>query len=332
MNIIKYVYSWILCIVSTGNLLGQTSVEEDAILLRKTLAPYFVPVEVDEVFLARHQVKIALGKQLFYDVQLSKNSQKSCNSCHDLKQYGTRGSYYLQQKERNEFYRDVPTVYNVGNYTLYNADGGIDKLDAKITESLLSIHEMGLKEPGLLLEKVKKNKTYQTDFAQAFPGQSDPITFEKVVAALSFFLQGLKTVAPIDLFLQGKLSALTPRQIAGGKLFVDKSCYSCHTGSNIGGEMIQKLGVIEEWPNQKDLGYYQIEKKQGYQMFFRVAPLRNVEMTSPYFHDACSKTLEQAIELMGIHERSMRLTSDEIGKIKEFLKALTGILPEKLIK
>ena len=60
------------------------------------------------------------------------------------------------------------------------------------------------------------------------------------------------------------VTPVTKEEIEGGHIFNSKSCYSCHTGSNFGGQMIQKLGIVEEWPNQNDLGYYHIKKLSPY--------------------------------------------------------------------
>jgi cytochrome c peroxidase len=67
-------------------------------------------------------------------------------------------------------------------------------------------------------------------------------------------------------------------------------------------------------------------------MFFRVAPLRNVEKTAPYFHDASSEDLKNAIKIMGKHERGLVINEEEAIKINAFLKSLTGDIPLDYIK
>jgi len=59
--------------------------QSEAEKLREVLAPYFVPVKKDTVFTLEEKKKINLGRTLFYDKRLSKNSSVSCNACHDLK-------------------------------------------------------------------------------------------------------------------------------------------------------------------------------------------------------------------------------------------------------
>jgi cytochrome c peroxidase len=96
--------------------------------------------------------------------------------------------------------------------------------------------------------------------------------------------------------------------------------------------MIQKLGIELEWSNQNDLGYYHLNRRSDYKMFFRVAPLRNVEKTAPYFHDGSSDKLWKAVQLMGKYERGLEISTVDALKIEEFLKSLTGEIPLNYIK
>lgn len=331
MKIKTYSCWLVLYFLSTGFLFAQKPVEGKATQLRTSLKPYFVAVEKDERFIKSNKEKIALGKRLFYDKQLSLGKGVSCNSCHDLQNYGTNGAYYLNQKNKGNFYRDVPSVYNNASYELFNADGGMNKYAKKIQQAFTSDHEMGVDE-AKAIAYLNGSSEYLRLFKKAYPKQSKPVRFKNVLEVLQKFMSELKTPAPIDAFIKGDTKALTPIQIEGGVLFVNKACYSCHTGSNFGGQMIQKLGVEEPWPNQKDLGFYHLKKQAAYKMFFRVAPLRNVEKTAPYFHDASVVPLDKAIKLMGIHERGIRLKVVEVAKIKEFLKSLTGEIPKEYIK
>lgn len=316
-----------LFLLSLSALLSAQSESEK---LRDILMPYFVPVKIDTAFLISEKKKIYLGKSLFYDNRLSNNLGISCNSCHDLEKYGTNGSLYTAGRMTVDFYRDVPTLYNISTLPIFNADGGISSLKDKISQSLESSHEMGI-DKQQLLKSISLLDAYKKMFKEAYPNADIAITHDNIVNALETFIKGLVTPAAIDRFMEGDMSALSKEQIEGGHIFNSKSCYSCHTGSNIGGQMIQKLGVAEEWPNQMDLGYYQIKKESVYKMFFRVSALRNIEKTAPYFHDASSNKLWKAIQRMGVHERGLDISIDEALKIEEFLKALTGTIPYSYI-
>jgi cytochrome c peroxidase len=61
---------------------------------------------------------------------------------------------------------------------------------------------------------------------------------------------------------------------------------------------------------------------------FKVPTLRNISKTAPYFHNAKSKTLKEAIGAMGIYNLGIEFDKKEIEYIEKFLKTLDGKLPE----
>jgi cytochrome c peroxidase len=120
-------------------------------------------------------------------------------------------------------------------------------------------------------------------------------------------------------------------QIVGPEKY-DNNCSTCHTGTMFGGQMLQKVGVTRPWPNQKDLGHFQVSKDPSHKMVFRVSTLRNVAKTAPYFHDASSRRLWDAIRKMGQHEIGRQFSVEDILSMQEFLKSLTGKPDEAYIK
>jgi cytochrome c peroxidase len=61
---------------------------------------------------------------------------------------------------------------------------------------------------------------------------------------------------------------------------------------------------------------------------FKVAGLRNVEMTPPYFHDGSVGTLPEAVRIMARVQLGKKLSDEDTASIVTFLKSLTGKLPE----
>jgi cytochrome c peroxidase len=66
-------------------------------------------------------------------------------------------------------------------------------------------------------------------------------------------------------------------------------------------------------------------------MTFRVSPLRNVEKTAPYFHDASSTRLWDAIRKMSWHEIGDHISLQDVANIQDFLKSFTGEIPQDYI-
>jgi cytochrome c peroxidase len=55
-----------------------------------------------------------------------------------------------------------------------------------------------------------------------------------------------------------------------------------------------------------------------------VPSLRNVELTSPYFHDGSAATLEAAVDIMFRYQLGRMAPTEDKALIIKFLKTLTG--------
>ncbi len=69
------------------------------------------------------------------------------------------------------------------------------------------------------------------------------------------------------------------------------------------GGMMMRFGFFGEdkMGNQRsdDKGRFQFTEQAKDMYLFRVASLRNVAKTAPYFHDGKTQTLKEAIKIMG---------------------------------
>ena len=170
-------------------------------------------------------------------------------------------------------------------------------------------------------------------FEAAYPNDKDPITMPNAVTAIAAFEATLITPnSPFDKFLRGDANALSAEQKEGLKLFIDTGCASCHSGINVGGQMYAPFGVVQKPgadilpPNDK--GRFAVTKTASDEYVFRVPPLRNVELTVPYFHSGQVWDLTQAVGIMATDQLGKTLTDAEVAKIVAFLKSLTGDQPQ----
>jgi cytochrome c peroxidase len=294
---------------------------KDAATLRKLLGPFMTPLQAA---VQAESKQAELGRMLFYEARLSGSGRISCNSCHDLATFGTNGN------GGKESSRDVPSVYNKDLLQLFDWDGGHQTLSDKTADALQNSYELDAGPPETLEARLKAIPGYSPLFAAAF--KDGKVSEANIVSALVEFQKGLRTPAPIDRFLLGDDTALSEDQLRGGFLFDANNCTACHTGTNFGGQMLQKLGSIRPWPNQKDLGYFGVSGDPAHKMVFRVAPLRNVAKTAPYFHDGSSRRLWQAIKRMGEYEAGRQMSVEDVLSIQAFLQSLTGSLPQAYIK
>ena len=101
-------------------------------------------------------------------------------------------------------------------------------------------------------------------------------------------------------------------------------CTSCHNGALLGGNLYQKAGLVNAYPNFSDLGREKVTQNEVDKFFFKVPTLRNIEITSPYFHDGGIATLEAAVRQMAWLQLGQKISTEDTHDIVAFLKTLTG--------
>ena len=89
--------------------------------------------------------------------------------------------------------------------------------------------------------------------------------------------------------------------------------------------MIERPGADILPPGDK--GRFEVTATASDEYVFRAAPLRNVELTAPYFHSGQVWDLEQAVAIMGTAQLGRELDDDEASAIAAFLRTLTGRQP-----
>lgn len=275
--------------------------------------------------------KIELGKALFFDPRLSASGIFSCNSCHNL---ATGGDDNLETSIGHGWQkgpRNSPTVFNSVFNEAQFWDGRAADLKAQAKGPIQAGVEMA-NTPANVVKTLKSMPQYVTWFKNAFPGEKDPVTFDNMAKAIEAFEATLLTPAPFDAYLNGNDDALTKVQKEGLALFMDKGCAACHSGVNVGGHGYYPFGVIEK-PGANilpagDKGRFAVTKTADDQYVYRAAPLRNIELTAPYFHSGKVWSLKQAVAIMGTSQLGEELNEAEVEKITAFLKALTGKVPD----
>jgi cytochrome c peroxidase len=145
---------------------------------------------------------------------------------------------------------------------------------------------------------------YVTLFNAAFPGRPPAqLRFQDAATAIAVFqMEALtKTNSPFDRYLNRDDSALPADAKRGALLFFGKAqCSSCHNGPFLGGGDFANTGVPQLGPGvgqgaPLDFGRGEVFNTEFYRFFFRAPPLRNVELTAPYFHDGAVATLEAVV-------------------------------------
>ena len=275
--------------------------------------------------------KITLGKMLFFDPRLSASHAISCNSCHNMGLGGADGQSTSLGHRWQHGGRNAPTVLNSVFNTAQFWDGRAKDLEQQAGGPIINPVEMASPEAHIAAQ-LASIPGYHKLFADAFPGEKNPVTSANVQKAIANFEATLITPnAPFDRFLKGQTAALTPVQKEGLALFMDKGCSACHNGVNIGGNRYAPFGVAEK-PGAEllpagDLGRFTVTNTSSDKYVYKVPTLRNVALTAPYFHTGKVWDLRQAVAIMGSSQLGTQLTGAEIDKITAFLESLTGEQP-----
>lgn len=276
--------------------------------------------------------KEELGKMLFFDTRLSRSGTISCNSCHNLGSGGadnvpTSIGHGWQRGPRN-----APTVLN----SVYNIaqfwDGRAVDLRTQATGPIQAAVEMN-NTPDRVEATLKSIPEYVQRFAEAFPEDKEPVSFENVARALEVFEATLVTPnAPFDRFLRGDDEAMSEQQLLGLRKFIGHGCVTCHRRVNVGGNAFFPFGMMkspeEEVRPPEDTGRSQVTGRVIDEFVFRVAPLRNVALTAPYFHSGQVWELDEAVRIMAKSQLNAILPDQDVDDIVAFLHALTGEQPE----
>jgi cytochrome c peroxidase len=167
---------------------------------------------------------------------------------------------------------------------------------------------------------------YRPYFEAAFPDEDDPITFDNIVKAIAAFERTLITPNdPLDQYLRGDEDALPPEAIEGMDVFHKTGCAVCHYDGML------SSGELVEFAHGDDPGRMNVTGDPADDHVFRVATLRNLPLTAPYFHDGSAATIEEAITTMAAVQLNEELTDEDRAAIVAFLNTLIGEQPEVTI-
>lgn len=253
--------------------------------------PHF-PEPIEQFALHANAEQINLGRRLFYDPILSRDSTISCSSCHlsftafshtdhDLS-HGIEGRIGL---------RNSPALMNLAWSKSLMWDGAIHHLDMQALAPISHPDEMG-ENIAHVLEKLQGQPSYVAQFKNAFGAEE--ITGEYLLKAFSSFLVTL--VSSHSKYDQVKLeqATFTPQEEKGYHLF-QQHCNRCHQEPLFTNYTFQSNGLPIDTTLQ-DYGRMRITGKKEDSLLFKVPTLRNIQYSKPYMHDGRFRNLAQVMK------------------------------------
>ncbi|MCK5825197.1 MAG: c-type cytochrome [Ichthyobacteriaceae bacterium] len=304
--------------------------------IRTEAERYFavLPEKAPNISNPTSKAKIDLGHALYFDNRLSKDETQSCNTCHDLKNYGVDSKAVSDGDDgKSKGTRNSPTTLNAAFHVAQFWDGRAKDVEAQAGMPITNPVEMNIPSKDFLVKRLSKVSFYKTMFADAYPNEKNPITYKNIENAIGAFERELITPSRFDKYLSGDENAISVKEKEGLKTYIDKGCLTCHSGSLVGASMLQKFPLTGDYSNylngKVDMGKYEETKNDIDKFMFKVPSLRNIEKTGPYMHNGSIAKLSDAVKIMGKAELNIDLTENEINEIVTFLSTLTGDFSEE---
>ena len=320
--------------IGLGLAFSTSSFAQDADL-RTDAMDYFEPISTEAVKLDGNEAtpaKVELGKMLYFEKRLSKSQTISCNSCHNLSTGGVdlgKGSVGHKWAIGG---RNAPTVLNSAYNIAQFWDGRAATLADQAGGPPLNPIEMANTVEGV--EKtIRSIPGYKAYFKAAYPGASQPITYENMTKAIAVFEATLNTPnSAFDKWLGGDDKALSASAKRGLRTFIDSGCVACHNGAAVGANSFQLFGVMED-PSEAvrpaaDKGLSAVSGDEADDYLFKVPTLRNIALTAPYFHSGETWALSDAVDIMARTQLGVEFSKAELADVVAFMGSLTGDQPK----
>jgi len=299
--------------------------------------------------------KVELGKQLFFDRRLSGDGTMSCATCHDPQKGFSDDQAISLSYPTTRNWRNSPTLINVGFQKYLFHDGRARSLEEQALFPMMSAFEMN-RNLDFLEEVIRSVPEYVEAFRKVFGGE---VTRERIAMAIAAFERTIISLdSPLDRFLKGDMSALSPAAAKGYEIFIGKGkCAECHDGVNLADDRFYALHVPENIEQEKDPrvaatrrfvakvshyddyrnlaedpGRYLVTKNKVDWKAFRTPTLRDIAKTGPYMHNGIFDTLDQVIDFFdrgggkgNTMLKPLGLSEQEKKDLKTFLvEALSG--------
>ncbi len=259
--------------------------------------------------------RVALGKTLFFDRQLSINNAQSCADCHSPEKAFTDGRRTARGAEGEFGMRNAMPLFNLAWKKEFFWEGRAKSLREQVLQPIqnpIEMHETLMN----VVTKLNGNTILPAspDARQRVPTNDYPalftaafglpeITAEKISLALENYLLTLTSFnAKFDRVLRGE-EKFSPEEQRGFELFSTEydprrgqfgaDCFHCH-----GGPLFQSQSFANNGSDGtlKDLGREKVTGKASDRGKFAVPSLRNIALTAPYMHDGRLRTLEDVIK------------------------------------
>ena len=253
----KRIYYGIFLLVLTSCGIGKykeqssqtvSTVSQDAFVGLKTKGLALFGVLPKEVVSEENPItdaKFKLGKMLYHDKRLSKDNTQSCNTCHDVANFGVDNQAFSKGNDGKLGGRNSPSTFNAALHIAQFWDGRAAHVEEQAGGPILNPIEMAMPSQQAVVGRLSAIKEYQELFKEAFP--SEPITYKNLQKAIGVYERKLMSPSRFDEFLTNNSNALTVAEKTGLETFIAVGCVKCHSGVAIGGGTYEKFCVHADY-------------------------------------------------------------------------------------
>jgi cytochrome c peroxidase len=265
---------------------------------------------------------IELGRRLFYDPILSRDSTISCASCHLSFTAFTHVDHAVSHGIENRLgTRNSLALANLAWSNYFMWDGAVQHLDFQALAPISSPSELD-NSIEKVVEKVGQNARFRAQFLATF-GDST-VTGERLLKAISQFeLTLISANSKYDQVILGRDTF--SKQAQNGYFLFQKNCARCHAEPLFTNGGFEKNGLPID-PFFNDFGRMNVTQNLADSMKFKVPTLRNIEFSAPYFHDGRFKKLRQVVDFYAKNTEikpKIELSANEKVDLVAFLLTLT---------
>ncbi|MBT4775017.1 MAG: c-type cytochrome [Crocinitomicaceae bacterium] len=236
---------------------------------------------------------IDLGRELFYETQLSGDNTMSCASCHFQEFNFSDSARFSTGITGAMGDRQAMSIVNLAWDDSFFWDG-----------RAISLEEQAL---GPVVNPIELNDTWVNVISKLQASAKYPLLFQKafgtsvidsnlVTKAIAQFERTMVSFnSDYDsYFYQGDTSALTSSEKNGYDLFFGQAeCIHCHSGPLLNDPVFRNNGLDDVFA---DLGLGDVTGLVSDNGKFKVPTLRNIAESGPYMHDGRFSTLEEVVE------------------------------------
>jgi cytochrome c peroxidase len=300
-NYVACIYTFALACISVVNACKPNDHKQQEIVPKETgnevielnYPKYFPKPEIPLDNLPTKN-RIALGKQLFFDPILSRDSTISCGSCHIPEQKFQDNKRFSTGIQGRVGKRNAPSIINIAYQDFFFFwDGGVSTLELQVLAPIENHLEMDM-DPLQVVERLKKQPNYVAKFKEAYGTEPTPFALTRAIANFERSIIG--GTSKFDRYDSiANPNVFNESEKRGMDLFFNETgdCFHCHGGFNFTDNSFHNTGLYEVYPDSGRALVTGIFLQVG---SFKSPSLRNVALTAPYMHDGSLATLEEVLE------------------------------------